>query len=286
MKKLLCTALLLICLSVDGMVDGTIVPYDQSNTVNHRHVMGPMLTIDEKNVLVSVQDYIKKGNTIIPVGDWYTKKFPLEEKLLGYMKDPKDGSFSPIFELYAVHNIEYADRKKKMVVTDKYVNTDIKFLPQERTRSEGGYLITETFIKVGDRIKVIAKTKAKKCYDIVKYVSVDNPNRHTNVQSRSFRIVGCFDFIYFLKKEHHLWSRYGRTLAWQILFAELDKIWRAYISDNISNPKDREWYFSNFLKFKAPMLKHAVCEQIKNGSNMQAILKITAALNFLQRSIW
>jgi hypothetical protein len=152
MKKLLCAAIAVTCLDVNGMIvlynqeDLSIKRPSESSTsirlekqsveqldnseesiylstkVNLRKVWDAVRL--GKAVRVSIRDFIvNEDGSKVPVGPRYTKKYPLQITTLEYQHNLDAGFSNPVQELFAmVTDIEYANISGKMVVDDAYLD--------------------------------------------------------------------------------------------------------------------------------------------------------------------
>jgi hypothetical protein len=132
-------------------------------------------------VQVSIGDFIHQGSSIIPVGQWYTRQYPLRKKLLRYEHNFAAGFSHPVWELFAmVTDVEYADRSGKIVVDGEHIDVKTRIPHQERTTGEyemddanlRAMPFTEIFISTERGDRIIDSARIRDDIDFVPYVSV------------------------------------------------------------------------------------------------------------------
>ncbi|MDR2267987.1 MAG: hypothetical protein LBD81_00875 [Holosporaceae bacterium] len=169
-------------------------PLDQLSTrqlltmVNLRELGEPLIIKDK--VQIPIHDFVRSDIMIVPVGDGYTRQYPLQKTLLRYEHNLAAGFSNPIQELYAeVNDIEYADRSGKIVVDDEYLDNTTR-IPHQR-RATGQYEMddanlsarpfTEVFI-VGERgEEVVDSAKVRDGVEPVAYIRTNTPAQENTI---------------------------------------------------------------------------------------------------------
>jgi hypothetical protein len=164
------------------------IPIDQMSTrqlipmVNLRELGEPFAIRDF--VQIPIHDFVRSDAITVPVGDGYTRQYPLQKTLLRYEHNLAAGFSNPVQELYAnVNDIEHADRSGKIVVDDEYVD-GATMIPHQR-RAIGRYEIddahrrakplTEIFI-VGERgEEVVDSARAREDTEFLAYLRTETP---------------------------------------------------------------------------------------------------------------
>jgi hypothetical protein len=164
------------------------IPIDQMSTrqlipmVNLRELGEPFVTRDF--VQIPIHDFVRSDAIIVPVGENYTRQYPLQKALLRYEHNLAAGFSNPVQELYAeVNDIEHANRSGKIVADDEYLDGATR-IPHQR-RAIGQYEaddanlrakpLTEIFI-VGERgEEVVDPARAREDTEFLAYVRTETP---------------------------------------------------------------------------------------------------------------